>query len=473
MTMDEIHAHFDKLDVKLDAIMQRVQDKKTDYYEFANALWEGLPRVPFDELPEELQKQILKSTNYDELFEFWEDCDLGADEVEITDDELKELLKQAVKTAKHTLSRDHNREIHIELYGDALTEAWSPIIQEYLKNRGTAAKAEAPKRSTKSKRKIGLTAGAYQMTISDKNFQHALTTKPNKHAYISVMNPTFFESLDYSNGIITYDGNEEFKSFIISEKKDKEGQLEVDFNLLTQIYTAVVKSAVAGLVTNHTITVDKQKFYNEMGVRFSSGHSQDFEKKYRVLNTSVGIIPEKKISAKVFSKIEETENTMTFAVPYLIRLIEELNDSKTVEVKKTKTQYALPYNQQLIKSTICKEKNESAVELARFIVNGLMQRGVKPRKGEDKIVYRISFKTLIEKTVILNTRLQSAPNTRTQNIYLRRAFPKAFELLKTQTDVYKYFKNLRIDQFTPSMKNLESYLVITHEGKNPQYRPLR
>lgn len=473
MTMEELTKQLDVMDEKCEEAMLKVHNKEEGFMYYAQTLWDSMPRIPFKELPKEVQNRVLDSTNYDELFTFWEDCDFGADEVEISDEELRELLKKAVKVATYTITRDANGEIHADLYGDALTEAWSPIIQEYLKNRGTAAKAEAPKRSTKSKRKIGLTAGAYQMTISDKNFQHALTTKPNKHAYISVMNPTFFESLDYSNGIITYDGNEEFKSFIISEKKDKEGQLEVDFNLLTQIYTAVVKSAVAGLVTNHTITVDKQKFYNEMGVRFSSGHSQDFEKKYRVLNTSVGIIPEKKISAKVFSKIEETENTMTFAVPYLIRLIEELNDSKTVEVKKTKTQYALPYNQQLIKSTICKEKNESAVELARFIVNGLMQRGVKPRKGEDKIVYRISFKTLIEKTVILNTRLQSAPNTRTQNIYLRRAFPKAFELLKTQTDVYKYFKNLRIDQFTPSMKNLESYLVITHEGKNPQYRPLR
>lgn len=460
MTMEELTKQLDVMDEKCEEAMLKVHNKEEGFMYYAQTLWDSMPHIPFKELPKEVQNRVLDSTNYDELFTFWEDCDFGADEVEISDEELRELLKKVVKVATYTITRDANGEIHADLYGDALTEAWSKIIKAYLKKRGTQTK------------KIGITAGYYQLTISDDKFQHALTTKKNKTAYISVMNPSFFERLDFSNGIVTYDGNNEIKSFIMSEMKEEDEQLEVDFNLLIQIYTACAKSAVAGLMDGYTITVDKQKFYKEMEVTFTSGHSQDFEKKYQILSHSIGIFPQKKIFSKVLYKIEDTPKTMTFAVPYIVRLIDELNEKNRVENKKTKKVYCRPYEHKLIHSAIGKERNETAVEVVRYITNGVSRRGGKPKKGFDVVVWRISFRSLIEETKLLSSRLESAPDNRAKNQILRRTFLKVYELLKTQTDIYKKFLDLKVDCIVPDVKTLDSYLTITHNGYNPNYKTL-
>ena len=468
MTMEELTKQLDVMDEKCEEAMLKVHNKEEGFMHYAQTLWDSMPRIPFKELPKEVQNRVLDSTNYDELFTFWEDCDFGADEVEISDEELRELLKKAVKVATYTITRDANGEIHADLYGDALTTAWSAIIQKYLKKSGTNVKT--PKQS---QRKIGITAGYYQLTISDKSYKHALTTKKNKNAYISVMNTSFFEKLDFSNGTVTYDGNNEIKSFIMSEMKGEDTQLEVDFNLLIQIYTACVKSAVAGLMDGYTITVDKQKFYEEMEVSFSSGHSQDFEKKYQILSHSIGIFPQKKIFSKVLYKIEDTPKTMTFAVPYIVRLIDELNEKNKVESKKTKkVLYYHPYQHKLIHSAIGKERNETAVEVVRYITNGVSRRGGKPKKGFDVVVWRISFRSLIEETKLLSSRLENAPDNRAKNQILRRTFTKVYELLKTQTDLYKKFSDLKVDCIVPDVKTLNSYLTITHNGYNPNYKPL-
>lgn len=135
MTMEELTKQLDVMDEKCEEAMLKVHNKEEGFMYYAQTLWDSMPHIPFKELPKEVQNRVLDSTNYDELFTFWEDCDFGADEVEISDEELRELLKKAVKVATYTITRDANGEIHADLYGDELTEAWSNAIKKYLTSK--------------------------------------------------------------------------------------------------------------------------------------------------------------------------------------------------------------------------------------------------------------------------------------------------------------------------------------------------
>ena len=226
-----------------------------------------------------------------------------------------------------------------------------------------------------------------------------------------------------------------------------------------------------------------------MGIDPRKQNTPDIMRKLHSFENCVGVMPGTGIIAKLFSIIEinAADNTMTFAVPYIYRLIDELERKNKIEGKTKKGElyeYEAPYNNRLVHSSIANERNKTAVELVYLITTGLLQRGKTPdaktwarekaKMADPALVsYSISFRALIKDAPLLRGRIKSYKSQNDKNKALRRAFEKAYQLIKAKTDAGEYFIDLHIPEIIPTMNTLDDLLTITHHGINGDYKPRR
>ena len=476
--------------------------------------WDLLPRCPYGELPASLQKKVRERHTIPILLDFLRECYVDTDFEEtvknmaaeeqaklpqptdsyisfetitagISDADIQKILLRARNTAIYTIENE-NCDLSPMLYGNHAVAAFEAAIAEHENEPRDEDGKKIRTSANKAARGNQLvSAGYYQFAISDKKYKHALTTKRNKSAYIAVMTPDFFEKLDFTGGIITFD--REIAGYIRADRRGSyEDIQDIDPALLTQIYTAAVKAHKSH--SGYTITVYFNAFLREMGIDPGKSNAPDIMRKLRSFENCIGIMQGTGIIAKLFSIIEinVTDNTMTFAVPYILRLIDELESKNKIE-RKTKDgdiEYIAPYHNMLVYSTIANERNKTAVELVYLIIAGLHQRGKVPdantyakkdmqHRDPRLVTYQTSFGSLVDDTSILSGRIEAYKSTADKNKALRRAFEKAYQLIETKTDAGEYFIDLQIPKIIPTISTLDDKLTITHHGVNGDYRQKR
>lgn len=493
--------------MKLEEIRQRFKDLAQmrigeTVEEHSTRYWEDLPRMPFKDMPLSLQQEARKRHTPDTIRQFLQECYQQDDfDAEIPPEDLDKILIRTRNTAIYTIEKVVSYEASSDtdqiqfvpvLYGNHATEAFEAAVLAYRERQEEKHEKEEKHKqkgthtpSTPARAGNLVSAGYYQYVISDPQYQHALTPQKNENAYIALMTPDFFQRLDFSQdaGALTY--NKETAGVIKQYRKGKYEDIKnLDFPLLTQVYTAAIKAQVRH--DAYTITVSMPDFFREMGISMGTGNAPDVLAKLHSFENCVGIMPGSKTVSKLFSIIEyDMKNeTMTFAVPYIIRLYEVLEVKNHVK-RTTRTgealEYTLPFHNSLVHSTIASERNKTAVELVYLITNGLLQRGTVPdvktyrMKGAktlypDRITYSISFRSLIKEAPLLRGRINSYEDVSNKNSALRRAFKKAYQLIDTKTDAAEWFINLHFDRVIPTMTTLDDELTITHDGKNGDYK---
>ena len=490
--------------------------------------WDLLPRCPYGELPASLQKKVRERHTIPILLDFLRECYIDTDFEEtikhmsaaekaklprpvdnlvsfetitagISDADLQKILLRARNTAIYLIGYDIPYTIHTAdgetihgeiaplLFGSHAVDAFEAAIAEHE----NAPKTEDGKKRRRSEARAAangqlVSAGFYQYLASDKSFQHSLTPQKNKNAYIALMTPEFFDKLDFSDGVLSFDN--ESDAYIKKYRRGKyEDIQDLDLPLLQQIYTAASKAYAKN--GGYTITVYFSKFLSEMGIDPRKQNAAEIMRKLHSFENCVGVMPGTGIIAKLFSIIEinSADNTMTFAVPYIFRLIDELERKNKIEGKTKKGElyeYEAPYNNRLVHSAIANERNKTAVELVYLITTGLLQRGKTPdaktwarekaKMADPALVsYSTSFRTLINDAPLLRGRIKSYKSQNDKNKALRRAFEKAYQLIKAKTDAGEYFIDLHIPEIIPTMCTLDDLLTITHHGINGDYKPRR
>ena len=477
--------------------------------------WDLLPRCPYVELPASLQKKVRERHTLPNILDFLRECYVDTDFEEtvksmsaedqaklpqpadsyisfetitagISDADLQKILLRARNTAIYTIENE-NGDLSPMLYGNHAVAAFETAIAEHE----NAPKTEDGKKRRRSEARAAangqlVSAGFYQYLASDKSFQHSLTPQKNKNAYIALMTPEFFDKLDFSDGVLSFD--DESDAYIKKYRRGKyEDIQDLDLPLLQQIYTAASKAYAKN--GGYTITVYFSKFLSEMGIDPRKQNAAEIMRKLHSFENCVGVMQGTGIIAKLFSIIEinSADNTMTFAVPYIFRLIDELERKNKIEGKTKKGElyeYEAPYNNRLVHSSIANERNKTAVELVYLITTGLLQRGKTPdaktwarekaKMADPALVsYSISFRTLINDAPLLRGRIKSYKSQNDKNKALRRAFEKAYQLIKAKTDAGEYFIDLHIPEIIPTMSTLDDLLAITHHGINGDYKPRR
>lgn len=323
------------------------------------------------------------------------------------------------------------------------------------------------------------------MLITTKKFRNAFSTKPNKHAYVGVFDAAFLSTLIFSEGEFDEIRNRVSKPDIERSRITDYKQLEkkYDENLLMQCAAAAYNSMVRH--DSMSVTVYLPKFLAGMGIESNKGSNETLLEKLRELENVIGIMNNSTSFSRAFVILDVDKKTQqaTFSMPYLNRLLSAI-EQDTKRVKKVKggtVEYNNPAFSWLIRPTIAKVRNKPAVAIVRRLVAGLQERGAKPdielHKGEGYnfsisdaalITYRISYSTIIEDIPLLNDKLESASNNN-KNTLLKRAFSPVAELLEKETDVYRYYKDLKVEIYPPTCRTLKQKITITHRGKDESY----
>jgi len=328
--------------------------------------------------------------------------------------------------------------------------------------------------------------GGRQAAITDKKFQHALTTKKNDSAYIEVYKDDFINLLTFKNGALNIlesdTGGKEITSGLQSDQS-------IDTALLREVYTAIYQTATH--IDAHTVTIYLPSFCREMGIDIQSKKAVNIFDKFQQFNKCLGVLDGNK-RLKVLDVIgfDIAANTITIAAPYMNRILFDIME-KNEKTKKNGEKYLNPAHHFLMHSTIVSERNKPAIEIANRIITGIMQRGTTPDAklpqnknlnladnniDDTQVTYRVSFQEIIDSIPQLQSRLQKtdkkgkASSTNQANMQLKRAFEGAYRILKQKTDVYQYYLYLDIPKTTPTATTLKDLLVITHNGKNADYR---
>ena len=118
--------------------------------------------------------------------------------------------------------------------------------------------------------------------------------------------------------------------------------------------------------------------------------------------------------------------------------------------------FVLPSHTYLVKSSIAKERNKRASEIVCIVTTLIEQAG-------DNTPH-IMAQTIVDRCPDLKNALEVAKPA-DANKALKRAFSKAWELLQTQTDLQKAYKNIQFPDAIPTCGTLDMVFEFPHDGK--------
>ena len=173
---------------------------------------------------------------------------------------------------------------------------------------------------------------------------------------------------------------------------------------------------------------------------------------------------------------DRSDNTITFASPYLMWLIRKVESARIIIDKKGepiryengKLKLSAAYSCQL-KPEILKEKNHKAVEIAGIFAT-LTDRAGSPKNGKKEKVVNIRFSEVVNRNEELKVAYEKAPNDSKKDRVLERGFKKGYELLRERTDLRDSYRNIKLPdpqnkKCIPTTARINEVLRITHEGK--------
>ena len=238
--------------------------------------------------------------------------------------------------------------------------------------------------------------------------------------------------------------------------------------------------------------------------------NKNFWGRYKELQGYIGVLQERGYYAFVSIALYDAATQMIYLdFPYFYGLTAALREDKgrivTSKRDKTKILYEKHDYNKLFHSSVVGSRNKAAAEIANLLINGVLQRGGDPDKKlpqnrkknylkaeQETVTYKISCKTIVNSIPAFKYRLENMKatdkgrdgeerkKTRSeieksildqQNNALKSAFSGAYKIIRTQSDFYKAFKEAKITEVTPTMRQLEkTEIVITHKGRNPKYK---
>ena len=332
------------------------------------------------------------------------------------------------------------------------------------------------------------------MSITDKDYQYALSPHPNDTAYIAPFDDAFMKQLAFKDGKISFLDSIASEAEVKRAASGRKMELvkELDIQLLRNLFTAIYHNAQS--ISGGNVTVYMPAFCKAMGVDMSTGKPNDILGKVAQFRNCVGYTKNGSFYTLLnFSKYDKENNTITFDSPYMNMIIQQIDEGSVQRLPNGKT-YQKPTYSYLVHSDIANERNKAAVEIVHEIIALLHQRGTAsdkqiaetrksakasgtrkkaaaggaPAPADPTITAHKKYSAIVDAIPILQERIHSGtPNA--GNVQLARAFGRAFELLREKTDAYEYFTALHIPQTIPTVTTLDKALKITHKGVNPNY----
>lgn len=334
-----------------------------------------------------------------------------------------------------------------------------------------------------------------QLLITHPGYQYALLPYKNNKAYIVDFDKQLKFTFDESGDpIIDLRTPEDYDAYTSTLNKEQIAANIADTDLLSTLAAAVLSSYCSNY--GDRITVYFPNFAKALGVQIDGADSKnnhfDIWDKIKQLENIGGVLVEDKSILRAFVMLgyNKEDNTLTFASPYLYRLMDILkqNPAKKSRIyKDDKPLWEIIGTSFLVDNNIITARNKITAQLVKNLIAGVYQRGSKteaaknPGKqyADNKLIeYRISFRLLIERTPLLNEALRTTKPTGTTRILTRAFLGSNYaksgitiieEYLKKYTRAFEYWKDLKIEIPTPSMKSLNDVIIISHHGINGHF----
>lgn len=333
-------------------------------------------------------------------------------------------------------------------------------------------------------------------------YQNAMMPIKNPTAYLQPITEALAHGLMYKDGVLYFNGQPavgfDLTKFYDHDRKAVSG---LDLPTLWALYSIVLKEIepiakdpekAAALAKDrqflgHHFDLYVPKFLEMLGytprgrgqadVAFAIAKVSSYEHLlgiikewgFREFNSPYPVV--------TFMGYDDKTNCIHVSCPYLNILVQTIiktsikTDKKgEPKLKRNGKPMMKPANSYLIKRGICKERNVRAVIIVGIVVTLIEQAG-SPRKGrtdpewDDPSVPSISARTIIERCPDLKEALDTAKTSSDKNKILKRAFSKAWELLRTHTYLTKAYKEIKLPTTIPTASNLDMVFEFPHKGK--------
>jgi len=321
----------------------------------------------------------------------------------------------------------------------------------------------------------------YLPVITNELYRNAMTLNDDDKAYLQPF--TNVENLVYENGILYFEGLPA-SAAKLQAYFSKTGLENFDLPLLRAFYAVLLNRFVETWNEDKTIeeiiTIYYPDLVRQLGYCPNVGkqNAKNCINSIMKFQNIMGIIDRGKrgsdiIPVLVYLGNDVEKNTIRFSSPYMVRLIQDIynvsvrkSKYNTPVIQKNGKPNLLPAYSYMIRTTIAKEKNKKAVEIV-FIVVALIEKC-----GNN--VPHIKARTIIERNPLLSDSIENCSETKNINLMLSRSFTKAWELLSTQTELKKYYKNIQLPdvnapdfkkKWIPTSSTLDMIFTFEHEGK--------
>lgn len=311
-------------------------------------------------------------------------------------------------------------------------------------------------------------------TITNKKYQNAMTLNADSTAYLQPFSSV--DNLVYENGQILFRGLPA-SAATLKEYFTSTGIENFDLPLLRLFYGIILNRFAKTWKEDQSIEGYVTIYYPDLAKKL--GKSSNISKSdvqscidsIMQFQTIMGIIDNGSkgteiIPVLVYMGNDTEKNTISFASPYMVKVIKNVfnasirkNKTGLPQLKKDGNPQLLPAYSYMIKSSISKERNKKAVEIVFVIVSLIEQSG--------NHCPHIKAKTIIDRIPILKNSIDNCKTTSDKNKMLKRAFSKAWGILPKHTKLKETYQDIKLPSSTdvPSMSSLDIVYKFPHNGK--------
>ena len=313
--------------------------------------------------------------------------------------------------------------------------------------------------------------------ITNNEYQNAMTLNKNSTAYLQMLSDK--SGLKFKKDLLLFNGRPA-TSAGLQELYTEDGIEKINFPLLMAVYGIILQrfsecQQKEGYKTE-VITIYYPELAKKAGksLHITQNDMEGCAKNMKLMGKLVGIIDNGTKNGDILPVLayignDADKNTISFASPYITRIVKDIyaasirRDRKGESLlKKNGEPQTYAVYSYLIDMGIVKEKNKKAVEIVCAVVALIEQAGKK--------LPHIKAETIIERCPLLSRSLQGQSNGNKNNL-LKRAFTKAWELLREKTYLNPVYQNIQLPDpedksSIPTSSRLGMVFYFPHEGKD-------
>lgn len=398
------------------------------------------------------------------------------------DPQLKKIAEELLKRELSSVEEREPEEIPESVFAESSVQEYIESAPENdISDKGDIDMTNATESKTeyRTQAKAGKTSKIENnlATITNRKYQNALSLFKAGEAYLQPINPDIVNDIKY---------NEETGEFYLNDVPQSKAQLKttfsdhvpenIDLTFLQLCFSIILANFNGTIMEDNSLNLVVSIYYPALARvlgeerNTSRPYVEAFIDKIFEFQNLYGIISGEIQPVLLYAGEDREKGIIRLSSPYLTRVINKVygasirvDKNGNPRLKKNGEPLMLPSYSYLIHSSLSRERNRYAAENVRIIIQLIEQAG-------DNIPH-ISASSIVERNVQLSESLEDMNDTSNRNALLKRTFKKTWELLRTQTDIEKVYKDIQLPEpddpnYLPSFKNLDKTVFeFPHKGK--------